>query len=156
MVPDEYLAQNVQKETNKEIISWKGKCMVHELFTPEDIDLNKKVFPDALVIAHPECSEEVTAKADFTGSTSQIQKYVEEKKPEKIMLFTECSMGDNLKANLPSMDFVSTCQTCPHMKKITLKKILDSLEEEKYEVNVPDAIAQRANQSLERMLEIGR
>ena len=155
MVPDEYLAKNVQKETNKEIISWKGKCMVHELFTPEDIDLNKEVFPNAMVIAHPECHEEVTNKADFVGSTSQIEKYVEELKPEKIILFTECSMGDNLKAKLPSVEFVSTCQTCPHMKKITLKKILDCLKEEKYEVTVPKLISDRAYQSLEKMLQIG-
>ncbi len=156
VIPDKYLADNIQKETKKKIISWSGKCMVHELFTEEDVSLAKRIHGDVQVIAHPECKSEVTELADFTGSTSQMGKYIKESNAEKVMILTECSMGENLKVDFPEVEFIANCQNCPHMKKITLKKILDCLISEKDRVDVPMDIITRARKALNKMLEIGR
>ena len=156
MIPDQYLAENVQKQTDKKIISWSGKCMVHELFTVDDVLLTRKLYPEVKVIAHPECHTEVTQAADFSASTSQMAGFIKDSKAKKVMLLTECSMGENLKVEFPEVEFVSTCQNCPHMKKITLEKILQSLLKEIYEVNVPKKISERAYIALQRMLDIGR
>jgi quinolinate synthase len=155
-IPDVYLAKNVQKQSNKKIIYWNGKCMVHELFSATDVSMARKTFPGVKVVAHPECTPEVTAVSDYTGSTSQIEKYIAESSPGKILLLTECSMGDNIKSIHPEIEFVSTCQICPHMHKITLEGILKSVKEEIYEIHVDADIAGRAAIALNRMLEIGR
>ncbi len=155
MLPDQYLAKNVQKATDKKIIFWNGKCMVHELFTAEDIVMARKIHPGVKVISHPECKTEVTEISDFSGSTSQMSNFIEESSADKILLLTECSMGDNLKVEFPNVEFVSTCQNCPHMKKITLDKILVSLQEEKYEINVPEDIRVKAKKALDNMLKVG-
>ncbi len=156
LIPDQYLANNVQKETKKKIISWQGKCMVHELFTQEDVELTKRMHDNVQIIAHPECKPEVTDIVDFTGSTSQIKKHIKNSSAKKVMLLTECSMGENLKIDFPKIEFVANCQNCPHMKKITLKKILDCLINEQDEVDVPGDVILKANKALNRMLEIGR
>ena len=156
VIPDKYLADNVQKETKKNIISWEGKCMVHELFTEEDVSLTKRLHGKVQVIAHPECKSEVTQLADFTGSTSQMGEYIKKSNAQKVMILTECSMSENLKVNFPEVEFITNCQNCPHMKKITLKKILDCLISEKEKVEVPMEIITKARRALNRMLEIGR
>ncbi|MCB1200196.1 MAG: quinolinate synthase NadA [Leptospiraceae bacterium] len=156
MVPDGYLARNVQKQTDKKIIIWEGKCMVHELYTPLDIDAARVQWPSAKVIAHPECHPNVTEKTDFTGSTSQMGKYIQDSKAEQVLLLTECSMGDNLRTEFPTVEFVSGCQTCPHMKKITLAKVRDSLKNETFEVHLSPEVIEKGRHSLERMLAIGR
>ncbi len=154
-LPDEFLAQNVQKETKKKIISWeKGKCMVHEQYTQEDIVASRHQFKDLLVIAHPECPVEVTENSDFSGSTSQMSAFIRKNKQKNILLLTECSMADNLRSDFPERNFISTCHTCPHMKKITLKGIRDSLLYERYEVKVDETIRIPAKRAVERMLEI--
>ena len=156
-LPDEYLAQNVQKQTKKEIISWeKGKCMVHEQFEPEDIEANRRQFSDLLVIAHPECSTQVTENSDFFGSTSQMTRFIEKSSNKNILLLTECGMADNLRVQFPKKNFVSTCHTCPHMKRITLQGIRDALLYERYEVKVPEDIRIPAKSALENMLHLKR
>jgi quinolinate synthase len=155
-LPDAYLAKNVALETNKKLVSWeKGKCMVHEQFTPRDIQAAKRQFDNLLVISHPECDTDVTSISDFSGSTSQMEQVIADSPNKNIMLITECSMSDNLRAVFPKRNFISTCQTCPHMKKITLPKILYSLENLEVKVEVPEDIIARAQKSVERMLEIG-
>jgi len=155
-LPDAYLARNVAKQTNKRIILWeKGKCMVHEQYLPEDIRAVRKQFQDITVISHPECSPAVVAESDFSGSTSQMADFIAKSQAENIMLVTECSMGDNLRSMFPEKSFVSTCQTCPHMKKITLKKVRDALLHEQFEVKVPADIQAKALRSVERMLALG-
>ena len=155
-IPDIYLAKNVQKQTSKKIIYWNGKCMVHELFSAIDIDLARKTFPGVMVVSHPECTPEVTAASDYTGSTTQIEKFIEKNKPGKVLLLTECSMGDNIKSIHPEIEFVSTCQICPYMHKITLEKILLSVTREIHEVHVAPEIIEKASIALNRMLAIGR
>lgn len=154
VVPDGYLAQNIQKQTKKKIIPWAGKCMVHELYTELDVAMARRSFPNAKIIAHPECKETVTAKVDFTGSTSQMGKYIRESQAKEVLLMTECSMGDNLRSEFPEVAFISSCQTCPHMKRITLAKVRDALRYEQFEVILPKDVITRARASLERMLAV--
>lgn len=154
MIPDEYLAQNVARETNVEIIAWHGHCEVHELFNAQDVRDLREAYPGITVLAHPECPPEVVAEADFAGSTAVMSDYVGQKKPARIVLLTECSMSDNVAVHHPDVEFVRPCNLCPHMKRITLGNIRQALEENRYEVTVDPAIAVAARRAVERMLAI--
>lgn len=155
MTPDMYLAQNVAAQTKVKIIYWEGSCMVHERFTPQDIiDARQSYGDDLIVLAHPECPPNVMAEADFAGSTAQMDDYIKDKQPKRAMLMTECSMSDNIAANNPNVEMIGTCQMCPHMKRITLPKILHALQTETPEVLIDPAIAARARKAVDRMLEL--
>ncbi len=156
MVPDKYLAAYTQTQTKKKILTWEGSCMVHERFTPEEIAAFRIKYPGVVVIAHPECPPEVIEASDFAGSTQQMIDYVEQDKPAKVVLITECSMSDNIQAAHPEMQLVRPCQLCPHMKKITLPKILDCLQNETGEIFVDADIAARAILPINRMLELSK
>jgi quinolinate synthase len=154
LIPDEFLAKWVQTQTDVEIITWKGHCEVHERFTPEELRAYREADPGVRIIAHPECPPEVIAEADFAGSTSGMIKWVKEHEPRKVLLVTECSMSDNVAVEAPNTEFVRPCNLCPHMKRITLPKILDSLVYLKEEVRVPEDIAGRAREAVERMINL--
>ena len=155
-LPDAYLAKNIAQQTTKTIIAWeKGKCMVHEQFSKADIDAARFQFDDLLVISHPECDTDVTNASDFAGSTGQMEGVIRKSAHNNIMLITECSMGDNLRSVFPKRNFVSTCQTCPHMKRITLDKIIRSLEDLVYEIELDEDIMRRGRRAVERMIAIG-
>jgi quinolinate synthase len=154
MIPDEFLAQNVAKQTPIKIITWKGHCEVHERFTAHDIRSYREANPGVVVLAHPECPPEVIAEADFTGSTSGMISYVGTKRPKRVVLVTECSMSDNVAVEYPDVEFVRPCNLCPHMKRITLEKILHSLETMTTEVVVDPFIAARAKAAVEAMLKV--
>lgn len=156
MVPDQYLAQNVANQTKIKVIAWAGQCEVHERFTPEDIKRFRADNPGAVVLAHPECPAAVVAECDFAGSTSAMIDYVTTKRPPRVVLLTECSMADNIAAENPDIEFMRPCNLCPHMKRITLGKILHSLQTLTHEVKVDPAVAQRAKQAVERMLAVGK
>ena len=151
-LPDEYLAKNVAKETKVKIISWHGTCMVHEKFTAKEIREYRKDNPGITILAHPECPPEVIAEVDFTGSTSKMSNYVKEKQPSKVLMVTECSMSDNVSVENPDVEFVRPCNLCPHMKRITLPGILQSLMMNTYEVKIPYDIMERARRPIERMV----
>jgi quinolinate synthase len=154
-IPDESLAKHVASQTDKvEIIAWKGHCEVHERFTAEEINDYRRNFDDLVVIAHPECPPDVLDASDFVGSTAGMIDFVGKERPAKVLMVTECSMSDNVAAEYPELEFVRPCNLCPHMKKITLPKILDALETMSPKVEVDPAIADRARQSVERMLEL--
>ncbi len=155
MVPDRYLAQNVAAQTNVKVIAWEGACEVHELFTAEEIEAYKADHPGLKVIAHPECPREVVEVSDFSGSTAAMIDYVRSKKPARVLLVTECSMADNIAAETTGTEFIRPCNFCPHMKRITLPKILDSLLYIREEVSVDPAIAERARRSVQRMIDLG-
>jgi quinolinate synthase len=154
MIPDEFLAQNVAKQTHIKIITWKGHCEVHERFTAADIKSYREANPGVVVLAHPECPPEVIAEADFTGSTSGMISYVGTKRPKRVVLVTECSMSDNVAVEYPDVEFVRPCNLCPHMKRITLQRILHSLETMTTEVTVDPFIAARAKAAVEAMLRV--
>ena len=154
-IPDEYLAKHVASQTNKvEIIAWKGHCEVHERFTADEIKDYRKGFEGLVVIAHPECPPDVLGEADFVGSTAGMIDYVGDSRPSKVLMVTECSMSDNVAAEYPELEFVRPCNLCPHMKQITLPKILASLETLSPSIEVDPVVADRARQSVERMLEL--
>jgi quinolinate synthase len=175
-LPDEFLAQNVAAETGKHIIfptkgdrphasdspldyqmvGWHGRCEVHEKFTVADITAIRQDHPDVVVLSHPECSPEVVAASDFSGSTSQMIRFVEETDVPEYLLLTECSMGDNIIAANPEKNMLRLCSVrCPHMNQIQLQDTLNALKYTQYQVHVPEEIRVRALRSVQRMLEIG-
>lgn len=154
MTPDKFLAQNVAAETDVKVIFWEGTCMVHERFTPQDIKDIRKQNADVVVLAHPECPPEVIAESDYSGSTAQMDVYIKEKQPKSAVLMTECSMSDNIAAANPKVQMIGTCQMCPHMKRITLPKILKALQTEGPEVVIDPVISERAKKAVVRMLEL--
>ena len=155
-LPDDYLAKYVASQTNIEIISWKGTCEVHEQFNDEEINEIRKSNPGIKIIAHPECPPDVIKASDFAGSTAGMIKYVSDNQPKKVMMVTECSMSDNVQVDNPNVEFIRPCNLCPHMKKITLPKVLDCLENETNEIILDQETINKARKSVERMAEIGR
>jgi len=174
-LPDEFLAGNVAQETGKRIIiptrasqggskpatdsagviGWHGRCEVHDKFSVDDVKNVRAQIPDVLVLAHPECSPEVVAVSDFSGSTSKMIRHVQESDARHYLLLTECSMGDNIAAENPEKEMVRLCSVrCPHMNEITLEDTLASLREKRFEVEVPEDVRVRARRSLDRMLEL--
>ena len=154
MIPDEYLALNVATQTRVNIITWKGHCEVHERFSAQDIRELRAANPGMVVLAHPECSPEVIAEADFAGSTAAMSGYVATRRPARVALITECSMSDNVAVDSPDVEFIRPCNLCPHMKRITLPGILRSLETGTVEVTVDPLIAMRARAAVEAMLKV--
>lgn len=156
MIPDEFLAAYVARHTDVEIIPWNGRCEVHEQFTAGELRSYREQFPSIVILAHPECPGEVLDEADMVGSTSGMIRYLHDSRPEQVALITECSMSDNVAAEFPETRFVRPCTICPHMKTITLEKILHSLKTLEFKVEVDPEVAVRAKQSVERMLAVGR
>ena len=155
-LPDQYMAKYVQSKTKVQIISWIGTCIVHEKFSSQEIKDIKKQNPGIKVLSHPECSPEVIAASDFTGSTTGMSKYVENNQPEKVMLVTECSMSDNVQVDNPNVRFIRPCNLCPYMKSISLPKVLECLEKETNEILIPEIVMKKAQRAVERMVAIGR
>ena len=155
-LPDNYLAQYVASQTDVEIISWKGICIVHDQFNKKEIHEIRKNNPEIKIIAHPECPPDVINASDFAGSTSGMIKYVKDNQPKKVMMVTECSMSDNIQVENPNVEFIRPCNLCPHMKKITLPKILDCLKNETGEIVMDKETIIKAKTSVEKMATIGR
>ena len=153
-LPDQYLAKYVASQTSVKIIAWKGSCEVHERFTGDELRSIREADPSVPIIAHPECPPDVLAEADFTGSTAHMINWVRNKHPKRVVMITECSMADNVKAELPDIEMVQPCNLCPHMKRITLPKILDSLLTLREEVTIDPMIAEKARHSVERMINL--
>jgi quinolinate synthase len=154
MVPDQYLAKYVATKTSVKIIAWKGSCEVHERFTGDELRSYRAADPSIQIIAHPECPPDVLKEADFTGSTAHMIDWVRKNQSKRIVMVTECSMADNVQAELPQVDFVKPCNLCPHMKRITLPKILDSLLYMREEIVIDPMIANKARRSVERMVNL--
>jgi quinolinate synthase len=176
-LPDEYLARNVARESGKRIIiprklpdgtltvddtgaydmiGWTGRCEVHEKFTVNDIEAVRSQFPDVVILTHPECSPEVVAASDFSGSTNAMIRYVEQTSAPRYLLLTECSMGENVAAANPEKEMLRLCSVrCPHMNQITLEMTRDALLNMQYVTEVPEEIRVRAYRAVRRMLDIG-
>ena len=155
-LPDDYLAKYVASQTDVEIIAWKGICMVHDQFNEKEINDIRDKNPGIKIIAHPECPPEVIKASDFAGSTSGMINYVKDNQPKKVMMVTECSMSDNIQVENPNVEFIRPCNLCPHMKRITLPKILDCLENETGEIIMDHETINKARLSVEKMVAIGR
>jgi quinolinate synthase len=155
-LPDDYLAKYVASQTQVEIIAWKGICMVHDQFNEKEIKDIRDRNPGIKIIAHPECPPDVIKASDFAGSTGGMIDYVKNNQPKKVMMVTECSMSDNIQVENPNVEFIRPCNLCPHMKKITLPKILDCLENETGEIIMDKETIEKARIPVERMAAIGR
>jgi len=153
-LPDQYLAANVAAQTKVKIISWAGACEVHERFTAAEIREYRAAHPGLEIIGHPECPPEVIAECDFSGSTAAMIKYVKERKPKQVLMVTECTMSDNVAAETPDVDFIRPCNFCPHMRRITLPAILNSLQNLTVEVKIDAGLAVRARASVQRMIDL--
>jgi quinolinate synthase len=153
-LPDQYLGRWVASQTGVEVILWEGSCMVHERFTGEELRAYRAGNPGIRIIAHPECPPDVLAEADFVGSTSGMISWVDKNRPPRVVMITECSMSDNVAAEIRDVEFVRPCNLCPHMKRITLAGIADALRHMQHEVKVPAAVAGRARRAVERMLAV--
>ena len=154
-LPDGYLASYVAKQTDVEIVSWAGTCMVHEEFTTEQVAAYRAQYPGLKVLAHPECHPDVQDAADLVGSTAQMSHFVAQQPAgTQVALITECSMSDNLAVVHPEVELVRPCSMCPHMKKITLEKIITCLETFEPQIHIPAEIAERAKRAVQRMLEV--
>jgi quinolinate synthase len=156
LLPDEFLARNVARQTDIKIIAWQGRCEVHERFTAGDVAEMRQAWPDAVILAHPECPTEVLEASDFAGSTAAMSDYVTQRKPRRVVMITECSMADNVAVSAPDTEFVRPCNLCPHMKRITLENILEALELNRFEVTIDPAVAARARVSVQRMIDLPR
>jgi quinolinate synthase len=155
-LPDEYLGNYIASQTEVEIILWQGHCEVHERFTAADLRLYREETPEIHIVAHPECPPDVLDEADFVGSTAGMIRHLDETRPSHVVMITECSMSDNVAVEFPDIDFIRPCNLCPHMKRITLPKILQCLENLQYEVKVDEDVAWRARRAVQRMLKVGR
>ncbi|MDC0736874.1 quinolinate synthase NadA [Cognatishimia sp. SS12] len=156
MTPDQFLAQNVANLSKKKVVFWPGSCIVHELYTADDLRAYRELDPEVKIIAHPECTPDVVAESDFTGSTSGIIKWVHDNKPAKAMLVTECSMASNIADELPEVEFAKPCNMCPYMKKISLEKILYVLHTMENQVEVDPDMATKARQSVQAMIDLSK
>ncbi len=174
-LPDEYLARNVARETGKHIvfpsslgspagataldyqmIGWRGRCEVHEKFTVQDVADVRRQFPDVVILAHPECSPEVVAQCDFSGSTTAMIRHVRQTRAPRYLLLTECSMGDNVAAENPGKEMLRLCTVrCPHMNEITVEDTLEALRLDRHAIEIPEPIRARAARAVERMIAIG-
>jgi quinolinate synthase len=153
-LPDQYLGRWVASQTGVKVILWEGSCMVHERFTGAELRAYRADHPGIRIIAHPECPPDVLAESDFVGSTTAMISWVERNRPRRVVMVTECSMSDNVAAELPDVEFVRPCNLCPHMKRITLAGIADSLRKLQHEVKIDPAVAERARLAVTRMLAI--
>lgn len=171
-LPDEFLAKNIANDTGKSVILatpndkpkliekdsmvvWNGRCEVHDKFTVEDVKNARSQFDDIEVVAHPECSPEVVAASDYSGSTTAMVDYVKKSKKNRFLILTECSMGDNIMAENPEKELVGLCSVrCQHMNQITLEDTLHALRANETLIELDPEIAKRARVSLERMISL--
>ena len=178
--PDEYLGRNTAQETGatfvlpvrgpdgalripdlppppqRTVIGWPGRCEVHERFTVRDILDARRQFPDVTVVTHPECSPEVVAASDYSGGTTGMIRHVQSLPGGRVLLLTECTMGDNIMAACPKVEMLRLCSIrCPHMNEITLDETRDSLRLDRYVVDVPPSVRERARVCLDRMISTG-
>ncbi len=156
VLPDEFLGRWVASQTKVQVILWQGRCMVHERFRAEDLRVYREQYPGIQILAHPECPPDVLAEADFVGSTAGMIRHVGRSRPRRVVMVTECSMSDNVAVEFPEVEFVRPCALCPHMKRITLPRILEALTTMRHRVEVAPEVAARARLAVERMLTIPR
>ena len=155
-VPDQHLGRFVAEKTARELILWPGYCHVHVVITEEDIINAKANHPDAIVMAHPECSEPVKALADELLSTGQMLNFAAENTAKRFIVATETGMIYALKRQNPQSEFIAASERaiCPNMKRISIEKVLWSLEDMQYKVAVPDEVRVKAKKALDRMVAI--
>ena len=155
-VPDQHLGQFVAERTGRKLVLWPGYCTTHVLITVDDINTARAKYPDAIVMAHPECTEPVKEASDELLSTGQMLKFAARSKAKRFIIATEIGIIHTLKKQNPKAEFFPATERaiCPNMKKITLDKIIGSLKDMQYKITVPETISIKAKKALDRMVEI--
>ena len=155
-IPDKNLGGFINERTGRQMILWPGYCSTHVLIRPEDVQKARQQYPDAFMLAHPECNPEVRLLADELLSTGQMLKYAKNSEIKKFLIATENGILHTLKKKNPDKEFYSVTEKaiCPNMKKITLEKVLWALEDMQYRITVPEPISLKAKKSLDRMIEV--
>ncbi|MCK4752531.1 MAG: quinolinate synthase NadA [Planctomycetes bacterium] len=155
-VPDQHLGQFVAERTGRDMVLWPGYCITHVMITEDEIKNAKQKYPDAVVMAHPECSESVKALADQLLSTGQMLNFAKTSSAKQFIVATEIGIIHALKKQNPDAEFIAASDKaiCPNMKKITLEKVLWSLEDMQHKITVPDQIRIEAKKALDRMVEV--
>lgn len=155
-VPDQHLGQFVAERTGRQLVLWPGYCTTHVLITADDIKVAREEHPDAIVMAHPECSEPVKELSDELLSTGQMLKFAAKSTAKRFIIATENGIIHALKKQNPDAEFfpASHRAICPNMKKITIDKVISSLQENKHRITVPEEIRIKAQKSLDRMVEV--
>jgi len=155
-VPDQHLGRFVVEKTGREMILWPGYCVTHAAITEDDVKQAKAAHPGAIVMAHPECGEPVKAICDQILSTGQMLKFARQSEAKSFIVATELGIIHSLKKQNPGKEFFAATEraTCPNMKRITVEKVLWSLEDMQYKITVSDEIRTRAKQALDRMVAV--
>jgi len=155
-VPDQHLGQFVKEKTGRNLVLWPGYCVTHMMITEEDIKNAKAKYPDAVVMAHPECSEPVKKLADYVLSTGQMLKCAAIGGANRFIIATETGIIHALKKQNPASEFIAASDraVCPNMKKITLEKLLWSLENMQFRVVVPEQTRVKARLAIDKMMQI--
>lgn len=158
-LPDTYLGKWVEAQLkNVEVITYPGYCPTHLRIKPEDILNARENYPEAKILAHPECHMEVTRLADYVGSTTGIMKYAAESSAKQFIIATEKGVVDRLKRDYPQKEFILIKENiiCPNMKWHTLEDIYNALDKEQHEITVDNTTAQKALLCIDRMLEVSK
>jgi quinolinate synthase len=157
-VPDGNLGRYVAEKTGRKLHFWPGFCPTHHNLRKEDIMQKRAEYPQAKVLVHPECREEVWREADFVGSTAGIIRYAQQSDEQEFIIGTECGILHQLKKGCPDKFFylASDRMLCPNMKKITLQKVRDSLHSLSPQITVSEEIRNKAIHSLEQMLSLSK
>ena len=155
-VPDQHLGQFVAERTGRELVLWPGYCTTHVLITVDDINAARAKYPDAIVMAHPECTEPVKELSDELLSTGQMLKFAAKSAAKRFIIATEIGIIHTLTKQNPEAEFfpASDRAICPNMKKITMDKVISSLENMQYKITVSETIRVKAKKALDRMVEV--
>ena len=155
-LPDELMLANIQKMTDKKLIGWHGRCIVHEDFKPEKVEFFRKKHPGMKVLSHTECAPAVVDASDMVGGTGDMIKYVKETDAESYMLITECGLSDRMRVEFPKKEFIGMCSLCPYMKKINLQNIRQVLKNPREDqiIEIPEDVRINAERSLMKMFEL--
>jgi quinolinate synthase len=155
-VPDQHLGRFAAERTGRDLVLWPGYCHVHVVITEDDIMTARAKYPDAIVMAHPECTEPVKELSDEMLSTSQMLKFAARSTAKRFIIATEIGIIHTLKKENPNAQFIAASERaiCPNMKKITMEKIVWALEDMQYKISVPKAIREKAKKALDKMVEI--
>ena len=159
--PDKYLGSYLIKKTGRDMVLWNGSCQVHEIFSEQALITIMNRHPEAEVLAHPECPENILSYSDYIGSTTGIIKYAEKSTSKELIIATESGIIHHLQKIIKDKTFIAlpnlngcSCNECPYMKLNTIDKMLDALEHLEPQILMPEELRLRALAPLERMLEI--
>ncbi|AKQ67524.1 Quinolinate synthetase [Myxococcus hansupus] len=158
--PDQHLGRYVMKQTGRDMVLWPGSCIVHEIFSEKKLVQLKVEYPEAEVVAHPECEQAVLRHADFIGSTKAILDYAVRSPKQQFIVVTEAGIIHQMKRAAPGKTFIPAppdngcaCNECPYMRLNTLEKLWRCMKDRTPELTMPEDLREGARAPLQRMLE---